>query len=214
MKPSPPAPFDQSVFINCPFDPGWKDNFYAISFTVLLCGFTPRCARERDNSDDVRISKIMDIIAECQYGIHDLSELNARLNMPLELGLFMGCKRYGPRRKHDAKSYLIFEGKDHSIKTALSDLAGQDVKTHNGLVENILQGVRDWLDDKIDPRVNPTIIPSGTFLKDDYDAFRAALPGLCKRDRLTVDTLKFKDFLSYAEPWIKTVIYPKSSRRS
>ncbi len=51
------------------------------------------------------------MIEECRYGVNDLSAvaLDAvtglpRFNMPLELGLFFGCKRYGPenQRKNNA----------------------------------------------------------------------------------------------------------------
>jgi hypothetical protein len=58
------------------------------------CGFRPRCALELDDSAEVRIDKILRKIAECRFGVHDLSrtELDAasalpRFNMPLELGL-------------------------------------------------------------------------------------------------------------------------------
>jgi hypothetical protein len=65
--------YNNSVFINCPFDDGFKDILYALIYTVYRCGFIPRSALEEDNALNNRLSKIENIIAECRFGIHDLS---------------------------------------------------------------------------------------------------------------------------------------------
>ncbi len=62
-----------SVFINCPFDAQYRPLFEAIVFAVFACGFRPRCALEIDDASQVRIDKIFKIIAECKYGVHDIS---------------------------------------------------------------------------------------------------------------------------------------------
>ena len=88
-----------NVFVNCPFDDGYKAQFRATVFTIMRCGCVPRCALEIVDSAQTRISKIQSIIAECRLGVHDISrtELNQnglpRFNMPFELGLFLGAKR-------------------------------------------------------------------------------------------------------------------------
>src|SRR3954453_10673051 len=94
--------YGQSVFVNCPFDGGYTPLFEAIVFTIFDCGFRARCALEIDDSGQIRIEKTFNIIAECRFGIHDLSrtEMDAatrlpRFNMPLELGIFLGARRYG-----------------------------------------------------------------------------------------------------------------------
>jgi hypothetical protein len=88
--------YAQRAFINCPFDSEYKPLFEAIAFAVLACGIRPRCALEIDDSSEVRIDKIFKIIAECKYGIHDISRTEVtsasglpRFNMPLELGNFV-----------------------------------------------------------------------------------------------------------------------------
>ena len=92
-----------SVFVNCPFDDGYRPLFRAVIFTILKCGFDPHCALELEESGEVRIDKIADLVRRCRYGVHDLSrtELNdkglPRFNMPFELGLFLGAKRFGGR---------------------------------------------------------------------------------------------------------------------
>jgi hypothetical protein len=90
------------VFINCPFDNDYRPLFRAMIFTILRCGFKPRCALEVIDGAATRISKIEKLIEQCPLGIHDISrtELDVksglpRFNMPLELGLFLGAKRFG-----------------------------------------------------------------------------------------------------------------------
>ena len=68
-----PANFERNVFINCPFDEPYEPLFNAIVFAVHETGFRPRCALEANNAGQFRLNKIMDIISECKYSIHDLS---------------------------------------------------------------------------------------------------------------------------------------------
>ena len=107
--------YNKSVFINCPFDVNYKRIFHAIVFAVYDCGFLPRSALEAADTP-VRLSRIIDIIRESRYAIHDLSRASsnsrtglARFNMPFELGLFLGAKEFGSRRQK-RKTYIILEG--------------------------------------------------------------------------------------------------------
>ncbi len=88
-RPTAPS-YHESVFINCPFDGGYKRLFEATVFTVFYSGYIPRCALEIYNSGQVRTEKIFKLIENCQFGIHDISrtELDVesklpRFNMPL-----------------------------------------------------------------------------------------------------------------------------------
>src|SRR5258708_5683890 len=96
--------YDISVFINCPFDRAYKPLFNSLVFATIYCGFRARCALEIDDGSQVRIDKIFAAIEECRFGIHDLSRTQLdngtglpRFNMPLELGMFLGAKRFGDR---------------------------------------------------------------------------------------------------------------------
>jgi hypothetical protein len=86
--------YEQNVFINCPFDSEYAPIFEAIVFAVNDAGFRPKCARERLDSSQVRLQKIVTLISASRFSIHDLSrtdldDVNAlpRFNMPLELGI-------------------------------------------------------------------------------------------------------------------------------
>ena len=84
----PPA-YEQSVFINCPFDPEFRDLMLAIILTVVAHGFVPRGAREVEGVAQPRFRRILETISESKYSIHDLSRFTgegvanlARFNMP------------------------------------------------------------------------------------------------------------------------------------
>src|SRR6185436_7486377 len=107
--------YEQNVFINCPFDSDYAPLFEAIVFTVADCGFRPICARERMNSGQVRLEKIIELIRDSRYSIHDLSrtEFNdryslPRFNMPLELGIALGCRNVGVARQR-RKTLLVLD---------------------------------------------------------------------------------------------------------
>ncbi|HEV7919656.1 MAG TPA: hypothetical protein VGR02_02580 [Thermoanaerobaculia bacterium] len=65
--------YDRSVFINCSFYARYTPLFEAIVFTVYNCHFYPLCARERMNSGQLRLDKIVEMIRDARYSIHDLS---------------------------------------------------------------------------------------------------------------------------------------------
>ena len=66
---------DKDVFINCPFDDAYKPTFHAILFTVYYLGFAARCSLELDDASELRLDKIMRIIGQCAYGVHDISSV-------------------------------------------------------------------------------------------------------------------------------------------
>lgn len=107
--------YDDRVFINVPFDRRYKKLFDALVFAVHDCGFLAHCALESDDGSRVRLDKLYAKIAECRYGIHDLSGVTfdtpyrlPRFNMPLELGIFTWRIRYWGQKdmatRHSARS--------------------------------------------------------------------------------------------------------------
>ena len=141
--------YNDNVFINCPFNAKYKSLFDAMVFAVHDCGFIPRCALEDDDASEVRIDKIYHIIADCRYGIHDISrtELDRdsdlpRFNMPLELGIFLGAKRFGVEEQK-RKKCLVLDREQYRYQQFISDIAGQDIQAHNNSSREVITRVRN-----------------------------------------------------------------------
>jgi hypothetical protein len=166
------AAFDRNVFVNCPFDKDYLPLFRPLIFTILYLGLKPRIASERSDSGELRLRKIVQLIHQSRFGIHDLSRCQAtqpgeffRLNMPFELGVDQGCKEFRPG-KWKRKRFLVLESKRYSHQKALSDLAGVDVKAHGNDPLKIIEVVRNWLvqEAKADARAPSEI----RFMFDDF----------------------------------------------
>lgn len=143
--------FDQSIFINCPFDKDYEPILQAILFCVIYLGFNPRLATERANAAENRIDKISELIQSSKYSIHDLSRCRAkkageyfRLNMPFELGIDYGCRRFLGNKYLD-KKFLILEQERYRFQAAISDIAGCDIEPHGGNYQKAIEKVRNWL---------------------------------------------------------------------
>lgn len=193
----------RDVFINCPFSDDYRDSFYATVFVVIRSGFNPRCARENDDGGEVRIEKICRIIAESPYGIHDISKTEPdlgsglpRFNMPLELGLFLGARRWG--RGQARKKALILDREPYRFQQFISDIGGQDIHAHGGEIHRLIEEVATWLRDQArDPDV-----PGGRAIALEFDRFQADLPAIAAAQRLETDELTFKDLSAIAAAWI------------
>lgn len=194
--------FERNVFINCPFDTAYQPLFDAIVFAVQACGLKARCAREVSNAADFRLEKIMGIIAACQYGVHDLSRTELapnnlpRFNMPLELGLDLGCKRYGNRHQH-GKKLLIMDTSKHRYQKFISDIAGQDIEDHRGLPGRAITRVRDWLS----TATQWPGIAGGAYMGQQYLTFLKDVPDICRSRKLRPSQLTFLDLLDIIELW-------------
>jgi hypothetical protein len=198
------ADYDESVFINCPFDEEYRPLFQALVFTVHDRGYLARCALEVPGSGHVRIQKIQRIIEECCYGLHDISrtELDRetalpRFNMPLELGLFLGAQRYGDERQ-SRRRCKVLDLERYRFQKYISDIAGQDISPHDGRPEKAIQAVRDWLRDW-EPEVQ---IPGPKTISRRFARFREELPLVCQTAKVEEDELTFVDFRNTVMRWL------------
>ena len=51
--------YNESVFINCPFDRQYDRMLKAIIYTVFRCGFYPVTAMDEDDASEQRLDKII-----------------------------------------------------------------------------------------------------------------------------------------------------------
>ena len=197
--------YNDNVFINCPFDSAYQELFDAMVFAVHDCGFIPRCALEEEDASEVRIDKIYSIIADCRYGIHDISrtELDKgsglpRFNMPLELGVFLGAKKFGIEEQ-ERKKCLILDTEPYRYQQFISDIAGQDIQAHNNSSREIITRVRNWLR----AASRRETIPSGGIIWERYQEFTDKLPQMAKEGQLIVEELIFNDYTLLVAQWLE-----------
>lgn len=197
--------YASNVFINCPFDENYGPILDALVFAILDCGFIPRCAMEIIDSSQIRIDKIFNIIDECKFAIHDLSRTESdpdtglpRFNMPLELGMFLGARRFGGSR-HKDKSCLIIDIKRYRYQSFISDISGQDIKAHGNDPKTAVSLVRNWLNSASGRKT----IPGGHKIWIRYQQYRDELPDICAASDLTMDEMTFNDMEIFAEEWLK-----------
>jgi len=200
----PPA--SKAVFINCPFDDGFRPIFRAMVFAIISSGYYPRCALDATDGAEIRVSKIAQMIGECDWGIHDLSRVEVdasgvpRFNMPLELGLHLGARLFGTGR-HRRKRALILEARSHRYDAALSDISGQDIEVHSNDPNEAIRCVRNWLSEHRAPNEPP--LPGPTAMLADYRSFQAEVGVLLAARRLDpLDELTHSDFLFAIRYWI------------
>ena len=197
--------YEDSVFLNVPFDRKYARLFDALVFAVHDCGFTARSALEVEDSGQARVEKILNIIEQSKFGIHDISRAGidrttrlARFNMPLELGFFLGAKRYGSARDRD-KCCLILDRERFRYRNFCSDISGQDIRAHNDQPRDAIRAVRDWLSNQ-----KPgTQMPGGKAMFERYEGFRAQLPAQAKDLRLDASELTFGDYTTLVVGWLR-----------
>lgn len=194
----------RDVFINCPFDPAYRVMFRAIVFAITRSGFRARCALEVDDASQNRWASISDIVDQCRYGIHDISRTEPdgdpplpRFNMPLELGLFLGAKRFGDEVQK-RKRCLIMDMERFRYQRFISDLAGQDIHGHGNLPATCIEAVATWL--RVQSR--STTVPGGRAMAREFEAFELALPDLCHALQLEVEEMTFGDLTTLATEYI------------
>ncbi len=203
----PSSDYEQNVFVNCPFDSDYAALFDAIIFVVHDCGFKAHCTLEVDDSAQVRIDKIFDIIKDCKFGIHDISRTEIdptsglpRFNMPLELGIFLGARRFGQGKQRE-KICLILDKERYRYQQFCSDISGQDIRSHGGDILGAIIAVRDWLRNATTER--DVIIPAGSRIFDRYKLFLSELPQLCTSLNLNQEELIYNDYTTLVVGWLR-----------
>lgn len=196
--------YARQVFLNCPFDEEYRPIFEAIIFAAIHCGFVIRCAREREDSGETRILKIVEIIRSSQFGIHDISRVELdeanqlpRFNMPLELGLFLGAKAYSTESKQKAKRCLVLDTQPYRYQKFVSDIAGQDIRAHGGSPKKALGLTRNWL-----ATVCKRKLPGPAELERLYAEFQNELPEILEKLDFEHGSLQFVEYVEVSMEWL------------
>lgn len=198
--------FTKNLFINCPFDDDYYPLLRPLLFTAIYCDLKPQISETKDG-DDIRIRQIQELIENSKFSIHDLSRIEPkssgdlpRFNMPLELGIDLGCKRY----LHTAKRCLILEAERYRYKEVISDLLGQDISCHENDPMLMIKAVRDWIYKLRTFKNKPE---NYTVIWDKYNEFIYDYDKDMKAENLNTDRIweiPFTELIDHMAKWIKT----------
>ena len=154
-----------------------------------------------------------------RYAIHDLSRLQARkkgeyyrLNMPLELGIDVGCRLFG-QGQHSTKKCLILEEQRYRYQAAVSDLSGSDIAVHGGSPEALVTEVRNWLNSQAHVQApGPARVWTAFLEFMSYNYVSLKKRGFSGHD---VEILPICELMKCIEEWVsRTQAAPLRSRAS
>jgi hypothetical protein len=167
----------ESVFLNVPYDAKFENLLLAYIVGISAFGFTPRATLEIPFGQR-RLDRILSLIRQSRYSIHDLSRVQLdrtaprtpRFNMPFELGLTVAMERSGDR----VHSWIACETVPHRIKKSLSDLDGTDAYIHGGTVAGVFRELGNAF-------VGSSRQPTVTEMWQIYRLLRAQLRGVLQK---------------------------------
>ena len=199
-------PFDTNVFINCPFDSEYRPTLKALVFTLVWLDFEPKIS-ETNSSSTSRIERLLKMIEQSRYSIHDLSRMQskrpkelARFNMPFELGLDFACKRFGAE-PCSHKHFLILDTDRYRYQKSISDLAGYDIKFHENSPANAVLAVRNWM-----YAMTKKKFDSGNKIWRLYNEFMGDFREVAIQDELhprDLEEMPWEEFAQYVRDWRK-----------
>jgi len=166
-----------SVFLNVPYDAAFENLLLAYIAAISAYGFSPRAALEIPFGQR-RLDRILSLIRESRYSIHDLSRVQLdrkaprtpRFNMPFELGLTVAVEKTA----HPDHSWIVCESVRRRINKSLSDLDGTDPYIHGGTIAGVFRELGNAF---VGSRRQPTV----TEMSQIYQVLRTQFSSVLKR---------------------------------
>ena len=160
----------ESVFLNIPYDRAFEDLYLAYIVGLTQLGLRVRAALAAPNQG--RLAKIIELIEQSKFSIHDLSRVEVsrgvpRFNMPVELGLAL-YRSHTTKGKHRV---FIFESRAHRAQRSTSDVNGIDPQIHKGTPKGLMTALRNTFRQPGDVTTVPEMLTS-------YRALKRRLPEL------------------------------------
>ena len=116
--------------------------------------------------------------------------------MPLELGIFLGAKKFGDKAQKE-KMALILDIEQYRYQRFISDLAGADIRSHNNDVFQAIRATRDWL-----ANVSRRDLPSSVKIERLFNNFLEQLPLIADRLEFQVDHIPYVDYEKIVVGWL------------
>ena len=173
-------------------------------FVARFYGLEIKISLLEVDSKSQRLSRIIGLMKDAKYSIHDLSLLKAeskndvfRMNMPFELGL-----DYGLNYEKDEKVFLVFESDSYKLKEALSDINGWDVRPHKNDPEQLILEFRKWI---LAKRECPKEISSfsSTEIWYIYNDFYATFTDNMAKHKMKEEEISALEFIDEVDTFLK-----------
>lgn len=119
-----------------------------------------------------------------------------RFNMPLELGIFLGAKKFGDRTQK-SKQAMILDNTEFRYRSSVSDLSGVDIQVHSDEPEKVIPILRNWL-----ATVSRRQLPGPDHLLQLHRSFRLDLPAIAERLGFGAHPIPYVDFERITAQWI------------
>ena len=132
--PQPVSP--DAVFVNIPYDEGFRCLYLAYIIGLTQLGLEPRATLGIPGGER-RLDRILALIQSCRYSIHDLSRVQLDRNPPRTPRFAVTWAKLNP----DRHSWFVFETKARRVQKSLSDLDGSDPNIHDGTVEGVMREI-------------------------------------------------------------------------
>lgn len=116
--------------------------------------------------------------------------------MPLELGIFLGAKRYGGKEQK-LKRLLVLDRQQYRYQMFISDLAGVDIHEHFNEPLKALTVTRNWL-----ANVSRRQLPSAIKVTGIYKSFCDELPDLAAALEFDISNIPYVDFERIVVRWL------------
>jgi hypothetical protein len=166
-----------SVFLNVPYDAAFENLLLAYIAAVSAYGFAPRATLEIPFGER-RLDRILALIRDSRYSIHDLSRVQLdrksprtpRFNMPFELGLAIALEKTA----HPDHEWIVCESVRRRINKSLSDLDGTDAYVHGGTVAGVFREMGNAF-------VGSSRQPTVTEMSQIYRLLRAEFKNVLKK---------------------------------
>ena len=193
---------ENAIFINCPFDKDYLPLLRALLFVSRFYNLEVKIASSDLDSKSNRLARIIALMKDSKYSIHDLSRMKAdkvgeyyRMNMPFELGLDYGLGE-------QQKVFLIFENEPYKLKIALSDINGWDVRPHFDNPETLIMEFRRWIVANSD--VSKTLKDfSSSDIWYKYNDFYGSFSDHMTIHHLKDEEVSISEYLEYIDSYLK-----------
>lgn len=193
---------ENAIFINCPFDKDYLPLLRALLFVSRFYNLEVKIASSDLDSKSNRLARIIALMKDSKYSIHDLSRMKAdkvgeyyRMNMPFELGLDYGLGE-------QQKVFLIFENEPYKLKIALSDINGWDVRPHFDNPETLIMEFRRWIVANSD--VSKTLKDfSSSDIWYKYNDFYGSFSDHMIIHHLKDEEVSISEYLEYIDSYLK-----------